>query len=99
MTDTYKCRNSDSHAGAEVPELAWPPEVEPALEEGLARWAIEARLPSARLAQIRGAVLADDAAYEPLTPQWWKRVLSGAGAALRTSTDVRAFLEPEWSRA
>lgn len=97
MTDSDS-RRGNLAAEGDLAALALSPEVERALEEGLSLWATEARLPSATLAQIRRAVLADDAAYEPLTPQWWKRVLLGASAAVRATTDVRAFLQPAWGR-
>lgn len=75
------------------------PEVEEALETMLLRWAEEKRLSRAALEQIRRTVLAYEPAYEPLTHQWWRRVLGEATAALRTTADVRTFLNPAWKRA
>ncbi len=79
--------------------LELPLEVEQALDRRLDQWADDARLPPATLARIRRAVLADDSAYEPLTVQWWKRVLLGDRDAVRSATDVRTYLEPAWGQA
>ncbi|NPV06737.1 MAG: hypothetical protein HPY83_02085 [Anaerolineae bacterium] len=75
------------------------PEVDEFLEAMLRRWAEGKQLPRATLEQIRRTVLAYDPAYEPLTQQWWRRVLGDATAALRTTADVREFLKPIWQQA
>ncbi len=98
MTDRDTHRRRTVMEEDDLTGLELPPEVDQALEEGLRRWAAEARLPSESLARIRRAVLADDPAYEPLTVQWWRRVLMGTTASVHAATDVRAFLQPAWGQ-
>lgn len=70
------------------------PSEERALDAALAAWEEDVRLPEADADRIRRAVLADDAAYRPLTPQWWQRVLRGSLDSGLALADARTYLKP-----
>ena len=94
----------DRRAGLERGEDAMEfegllPEMEQALEAKLMAWAEGQRMPRPALERIRRSVLEADPAYEPLSRQWWARVLASATSVARATPAVRSFLAPAWDVA
>ena len=86
--------NEGAEVTSDASQFVLPPEADEALEAMLSQWAENRRPPRPELERIRRSVLTSDPAYEPLTPQWWRRVLRETTGVLPATTDVRAYLRP-----